>query len=481
MAERSLGSRINKPLPSYKFGNNHLLLIGINEYENFPALKNAVKDVLDFKQVLLNQYSYIQDEQDQKYLTILTNQEANRVNIINAFQKINCEAKEEDKVLIYFSGHGDVDERRTSGFWVPVDAKPDVEASLIFNSTVLEYLNRILAKHIFLISDACFSGTLLTRSTRMNREENIDKLELRKSRWILCSGRDDQVVGDGQPGQNSPFATQILRHLRENEDGKLRVMTLIDRVIENVAYNYKQEPDGSPLYGVGHDGGQFIFYKKGNTLASVDKVVSVDDLELKRTNFPKNYVFYGLVATLTLLIGFIFTTYVMKPSKPSAWELSGEVSINGQPESGVKIFNLQTGKIDSTDIRGRFETSFEKDSKAEIRFQFTPAKINVTREVSRENAKGRLFELKSSIEKSHISGEIEEPFWLKKDTITLISTQTEDTIPVDSEGKFEAEIWAERGSPVSFRILLNGQETTREEQRWYLEDKGEYKMRFPLK
>lgn len=61
---------------------------------------------------------------------------------------------------------------------------------------------------------------------------------------------------------NSPFAEPILRYLRENEAPKCRVSALADYVLEVTGSNYQQTAEGNPIYGVGHEGGQYVFRTK---------------------------------------------------------------------------------------------------------------------------------------------------------------------------------------------------------------------------
>ena len=86
-----------------------------------------------------------------------------------------------------------------------------------------------------------------------------EELEKRRSRWALSSGRAGESILDGKPGANSPFAAALLMVLKENTENYLNVAKLVDKVMNLTSANYEQLPEGNPLYGVGHEGGQFIF------------------------------------------------------------------------------------------------------------------------------------------------------------------------------------------------------------------------------
>ncbi|MCB0560767.1 MAG: caspase family protein [Phaeodactylibacter sp.] len=234
-------------------GKSWFLGIGINKYKEFSNLNNAAKDVQDIRALLNEKYGL----QPENAITLL-NEEANEENIIDHLDRLVEQVEEKDKLLIYYSGHGHLNKNTGLGYWIPYDAKKDKTARYIRNSTIRDYIKVIKARHILLISDSCFSGTLFVRGAS-RAAGAMEELERIPSRWAICSGRHDEEVYDGEPGKNSPFTECILEVLRENENETLNVAKVADRVVEQTRANYEQLPEGNPLYGVGHKGGQYIF------------------------------------------------------------------------------------------------------------------------------------------------------------------------------------------------------------------------------
>ncbi|MCB0613467.1 MAG: caspase family protein [Phaeodactylibacter sp.] len=234
---------------------SYFLGIGINLYQNFSPLNNAVKDVVDMARLLEEQYDI--DE-----AIIITDREATHDNIIAHLDALKQKTGSNDKLLIFYSGHGHLDENQ-KGYWIPTDAEKDNTAHYIRNSTIRDYIEDFKALHTLLISDSCFSGSLFVRGVSRSSLA-VEELEKRKSRWALCSGRHDEEVYDGKPGENSPFTTSILDTLRQSILPKINIAKLADMVIELTRSNYQQLPEGNPLYGVGHKGGQYIFRRKAN-------------------------------------------------------------------------------------------------------------------------------------------------------------------------------------------------------------------------
>jgi hypothetical protein len=229
--------------------------IGIDRYREFPQLANAVKDVEDVIALLTAEYGL-----DAEHTIRLHNEDANEENIIDVFDRLPGMVGENDSLLIYYSGHGHFNPQIEMGFWIPSDARRGKTSRYVRNSTIRDYLKAIKSRHTLLISDACFSGSLFVQGASRSSAA-LHELESIPSRWAICSGRHDEEVADGKPGGNSPFTASILDVLRTNRNESLNVAKLADRVIEQTRSNYEQLPEGSPLHGVGHKGGQFVFHR----------------------------------------------------------------------------------------------------------------------------------------------------------------------------------------------------------------------------
>ena len=114
-------------------------------------------------------------------------------------------------------------------------------------------------RHVLLISDSCFSGSLLARADSYLDDTIVaDALESRKSRWIITSGGRDETVQDGS-GSNSPFAEAILSELRHNHQPKLLTDKLALRIRDITRANAPQMSQAEKLYEAGDLGGRFVF------------------------------------------------------------------------------------------------------------------------------------------------------------------------------------------------------------------------------
>jgi hypothetical protein len=234
-------------------GKKHILGIGINEYQNWTHLNNAVRDMESIVQILTTQYDFSSQK-------TLTNAAATREKIEDELYLLTNASvlSENDYLLIYYSGHGHLD-HNGMGYWVPFNAQKDSISTYLSNSRIRELISVIKCRHILLISDSCFSGSFFADSTRGAAEDFAEEYEKRVSRWAFCSGRHDETVSDGALGSNSPFASAIIEELQINTRPKLHIARFADKVTETTRSNYPQMPDANPIQNAGHKGGQFVF------------------------------------------------------------------------------------------------------------------------------------------------------------------------------------------------------------------------------
>lgn len=253
-AGKTKGQGLMAPAPkTVNLGRSWFLGIAINHYDHWPQLNNAVKDVEDFAELLLKGYDV-----EQECCIIIKEKDATEHNIHKQLKYLREQVKPIDKVLIYYSGHGHL-ENGKRGYWVPQDAGKDSTHDFVGNSTILEYLEDINSLHTLLISDACFSGSLLMRGATKSEEHALEELEQKPSRWALCSGRHNEEVHDGPPGENSPFAQALITILSENTKDLLNIGALVNQVIHLTRTRYKQLPLGSPVNVEGHKFGEYMF------------------------------------------------------------------------------------------------------------------------------------------------------------------------------------------------------------------------------
>lgn len=232
-------------------GESWFFGIGINDYQHFKNLNNPVRDVTRIQEIL--ERKYLLDES----LTLF-NAEATRRNIFRQLKKLLKAVGPHDKLFILFSGHGFFSQTK-EGFWVPHEAEPGFEDDYLPNFHLKHYLQHLKARHILVVSDSCFSGALFAEGGTRKSSLPEERLEQKKSRYGICSGRDNEEVWDGPPGGHSPFANSIIEFLEENEQPLFRASLLAEEVLNRTVVEYRQTPRYGRLFRVGDEGGQYVF------------------------------------------------------------------------------------------------------------------------------------------------------------------------------------------------------------------------------
>ena len=241
------------------FGRYHALVIGINDYQYLPRLETAVNDASALADLLRQRYGF--------EVTLLLN--PTRRAVIRALDKLRGELTHRDNLLIYYAGHGVLDAEADTGFWQPVDAEEGTQAEWIPVATVTGTVKVMSAKHVMVVSDSCYSGTL-TRGvsvavrTGAERATELAPLSRLRSRTALVSGGLEPVYDGGGDG-HSVFTRALLTALRENRE-VLDGHALFTAVRRPVVVNADQTPRYSDIRLAGHEGGDFLFVPVGLTV-----------------------------------------------------------------------------------------------------------------------------------------------------------------------------------------------------------------------
>ena len=254
------------------YDNSYALIIGIDKYENVQPLNYAVKDAESIQDILVNTFDFPEDN-----VRLLTNEDATKQNILQAFSDITTKAEDKDRVLIYFAGHGDTDdlpEGGEMGYLLPVDGDNE---NLFLSSIAMDDLKRISlmskAKHLLYLVDACYGG-LLTIGTRgldsKTTTDFIEKITKNKSRQIITAGgRGEQVIEKSEWG-HSAFTLNLNRGLKDgnadmNSDGYITANELGMFLSEKVTID--SENQQTPQYGrMASQEGEFVFVLNAQTM-----------------------------------------------------------------------------------------------------------------------------------------------------------------------------------------------------------------------
>jgi hypothetical protein len=194
-----------------------VVVIGVDQYKEWPPLKNAVNDAVGTSKVLQEKLGFVQ------VLQPLLNENATRAAIQQLVEdRLREELKESDDFILFFAGHGTtrVDtvgkEQIETGFLVPVDARGKGQtehwSDLIEVVPFLQSVAKLPPRHILVLLDACESGFALGSAVTTFRgvpryeQDLISKV----SRRVITSAMRNQLAADGGPVSGHSLFTGTL-------------------------------------------------------------------------------------------------------------------------------------------------------------------------------------------------------------------------------------------------------------------------------
>lgn len=261
--ERDIKSIVVAPGSVPISGKYWALIIGIDKYKEAPSLETAVNDARTVRDVLTERYGF-----KRQHVIELFDQQATGSNIQDALFRLTQDAGPEDSIFIYYAGHGQYDKDGRLGWWVPVEGRPQSPGTFITNASIRDYIESMKAKHVYLVADSCFSGTMFGKARSMPpiNDKFYRQLYANKSRWGLTSGGKEPVADSGNSG-HSIFAYHFIKLLKENSDPYLVPSRIFDQIAPVIANNAAQTPRSEPLQNTGDEGGQFVFQLASGVVA----------------------------------------------------------------------------------------------------------------------------------------------------------------------------------------------------------------------
>jgi WD40 repeat protein len=252
-------------------GKDVALVIGINEYQYLKKLKTAVNDAEVVVKALSTHYSF--------QTKVLLNANATRDKIIAALREYQRTLAPNDRLLIYYAGHGDIDRDKNKAYWKPVDADDTSKSNWISEDILTNIIGGIPARHILIMSDSCYSATIvrgsrfrseaprargsrLGSSTPEAHRTYLEKMMLGKSRILIASGGKEPVADNG-PSGHSVFANALLSGLYNMDQPGFTAQELFSNFVEKlVVGSADQTPQYNRLFDAGHEEGDFVFIRR---------------------------------------------------------------------------------------------------------------------------------------------------------------------------------------------------------------------------
>ena len=242
------------------WGDYYALIIGINSYKEWTPLQTAVNDAIGLKRILIQRYNF-----NKKNVVLRLNDHAHRLRLLRDLRYMASNLSTRDNLLIYFAGHGQLDDLTGDGYWIPVEGKLKDPGTWLSHSMLKNVLSseRVKGKNIVVIADSCYSGSLLRGGPGLlsisdqGYRQKLASLASLRSRQVITSGGLEPVADGGRDG-HSLFAYYFLKALKENPNDIIDIENLIhSRVWKHVAQIGGQRP------GIGRLKSPLEFYCPG--------------------------------------------------------------------------------------------------------------------------------------------------------------------------------------------------------------------------
>ena len=238
------------------------VVIGVDKYRNsnIPQLTGAVRDAKTVTEELKAQGFAV---------TVLLDERATRERIVELLgDELPNQVGPNDRVLIYFAGHGvsTGEGERALGYLVPVDGDRNrLRATGISMNELTAWFEDYRCKHVMYVADACYSGLALsTRGLGLSAElsDYLAQITKKPVRMVMTAGGAGQEANEyeGQGLFTRYFLEAIRGAADTNHDGIVTSDEIAAYVKPGVAetamtrFRREQNPQ------VGRSGeGEFVF------------------------------------------------------------------------------------------------------------------------------------------------------------------------------------------------------------------------------
>jgi hypothetical protein len=250
---------VDNPQPVYRpgYGKSWAVVIGINNYQQWPKLEYSVNDAQAVER-LLKRLGF--DE-----IITLLDAEATQQRILRVLgDELYSKTEADDRVFIFYAGHGqtqDLPNGSKVGYMIPVDGDLKNYYSTAISMHQLQDLSdRLRAKHIFYAMDSCFSGLLLRlRGGPKDGASALAQTTVEARQVLTAGGEGEQVFEVGGHG----LFTQILLAGLEgsadlDHDGRITASELYQFIAPRLLEASRNSQN--PIFGrLGRGQGEFIF------------------------------------------------------------------------------------------------------------------------------------------------------------------------------------------------------------------------------
>jgi hypothetical protein len=182
-------------------GRYRALLIGNSTYpadeHNLQTLKGPVKDIAALNRALIDPGSGLFADVEVALLP-----EATSARTIRALGRFFGAAARDDVLLVYFSGHGKLDQTGRLHLCMQDTESTDLLSTAVSSARINEFADASRARNVVIVLDCCHAGAF--------RGADLGEAVAGPGRYVLTSCRGTQLANDATVENGTSFFTQHL-------------------------------------------------------------------------------------------------------------------------------------------------------------------------------------------------------------------------------------------------------------------------------
>jgi tetratricopeptide (TPR) repeat protein len=242
--EKDIAPEVSSPIANVRIPRSYALVIGIAQYKNLSEKQQLHYSERDAESI----YSILISPEGGNYraenVHTLIGSKATLAGIRKEMEEwLPSVAREEDRVLVYFAGHGFVSQGQA--YLAPYDIDLDKIAKTAYPMATLgSVFGKIKAKWKVLLTDSCHSGAVTPDTDVQTINKSL--MDLSRSLFSLTASRDRERSFESPDwgGGHGIFTYYVVRGLEgegdENRDG----IVTADELAEYVRINVRQATEG---------------------------------------------------------------------------------------------------------------------------------------------------------------------------------------------------------------------------------------------
>jgi tetratricopeptide (TPR) repeat protein len=236
---KTVGPATTAPRPAVAIPRSYALVIGVAKYKNLPATAQLSYPNRDAEDMYTTLISAEGGQFPAENVHKLINENATVANIRQELEQwLPSVTKDDDRVLIYFAGHGFVSGGKAYLAPYDIDLHSIPTTAYPMEDMGKDIGGKIKGKWKVLITDACHSGAITPETDRAQVNQTL--LDLQKSLFSLTASRDREqsFESDQFGGGHGVFTYYVVKGLEgeadTNGDGVVTADELSEYVHTNV-------------------------------------------------------------------------------------------------------------------------------------------------------------------------------------------------------------------------------------------------------